>query len=153
VDGWNRVAELERAMPGSKPEQVFVAMWFDDTMAAAYDEGIKKAIEEAGYQALRIDKQEHNNLIDDEIIAQIRQSRVVVADFTGQRAGVYYEAGFARGLGIEVVPTVRHDAMQECHFDTNHLNHVVWTSPADLRERLRNRLLATVGRGPLSGDG
>ena len=64
-------------------------------------------IEDAGYEAVRIDEKEHTNKIDDEIIAEIRRSRFVVADFTqgkdGARGGVYYEAGFAHGLGIEVI--------------------------------------------------
>ena len=34
-----------------------------------------------------------------------RHGGLVVADFTGHRGGVYFEAGFARGLGIPVVWT------------------------------------------------
>ena len=37
----------------------------------------------------------------DRIIAQIRASKFVVADFTRNRGGVYYEAGFALGLGSQ----------------------------------------------------
>ena len=44
--------------------------------------------------------------IDDEIIGEIRRSRFLVADFThgdkGARGSVYYEAGFAYGLGLPV---------------------------------------------------
>ena len=46
---------------------------------------------------MRIDRHEHVNKIDDEIIAEIRRARFVVADFThgdtGGRGSVYYEAG------------------------------------------------------------
>jgi hypothetical protein len=61
-------------------------MWFDDSMDEVYDEAIKPAISEAGYNPLRIDRVEHANRIDDEIIGRIKGSRFMVADFTGQRA-------------------------------------------------------------------
>jgi hypothetical protein len=42
-------------------------------------------------------------------MAEIRRSRFVVADYTGQRNGVYFEAGFGLGLGLVVIPTCRAD--------------------------------------------
>ena len=50
-------------------------------MTNAYEEGIKKAVESAGYTPMRIDKKPDVNKIDDEIIAEIRRSRFLVADF------------------------------------------------------------------------
>ena len=64
--------------------------------------GFQQGILEAGYDPVRIDHIEHINRIDDEIIAQINASRFVVADFTGHRGGVYFEAGYALGLGLPV---------------------------------------------------
>ena len=82
-----------------------------------YEKAIEPGVRDAGYEALRIDRKEHNNKIDDEIIAEIRRSRFVIADFThgdqGVRGGVYYEAGFARGLGLEVISTCRQDLLDE----------------------------------------
>ena len=46
VFGYERVAEQARQTDSS---QCFVAMWFDDSMTKAYEEGIKKAIKECGY--------------------------------------------------------------------------------------------------------
>ena len=57
-------------------------MWFNTSMNDAYEEGIALAIEDAGYKPVRIDRKDHNNKIDDEIIAEIRRSRFLVADFT-----------------------------------------------------------------------
>ncbi len=137
--------------------QSFIAMWFHESMAEAFEKGIKPAVEDAGYEPLRIDRKEHINKIDDEIIAEIRRSRFLVADFThgedGARGGVYYEAGFAHGLGIPVIFTCREDAVDTLHFDTNHYNHIVWSTPEELRERLRNRIRANIDNVPGSrGD-
>lgn len=147
--GWLRAEDLRGglARPGRRP-QAFVAMWFDPAMAEAYDQAIEPAIREAGYDPVRVDRTEHNNRIDDEIIAQIRASAFVVADFTGQRAGVYYEAGFAHGLARPVIFCVRSDQLEAVHFDTRQYSHVPWTTPAELKPRLLNRILATVGRAP-----
>ena len=123
----------------------FCAMWFDQVVEPLWTDTIRNAVRESGYEPLRIDTKQHNRKIDDEIVASIRASRFVVADFTGQRGGVYYEAGFAHGLGMEVVFTCHKDRMGDLHFDTNHFAHIVWETPKDLREQLYNRVVATVG--------
>jgi len=102
---------------------------------------------------IRIDKKEHNNKIDDEIIAEIRRSRFLIADFTCERknvrGGVYYEAGFAQGLGIPVIWTCKDTSLTDLHFDTRQYSHIIWKNPADLLIQLKNRIGATIGDGPL----
>ena len=150
VEGWSRVEADKQANFTS--DKGFVAMWFAPEMTPVYDDGHKPGIEDAGYKAVRVDGVEHNNKIDDRIIAEIRESRFVVADFTGQRGGVYFEAGFAMGLGLPVIYTVREDEIGKVHFDTRQYNHIVWRDEAHLRERLSERIRATVGRGPIKSD-
>ena len=148
AEGYARLEELETA--NAESSRGFVAMWFDDSTQKAWEEGIKLGIEDAGYEAVRIDQKEHINKIDDEIIAEIR--RFVVADFTqgedGARGGVYYEAGFAHGFGIEVIFTCRKDALKHVHFDTRQYNHIVWKTPEELRQKLAARISAVIGDGP-----
>jgi nucleoside 2-deoxyribosyltransferase len=119
-------------------------MWFSADTRAAYEDGMAPAISDSGFKPVRIDLKEHNNEITDEIVAEIRNSEFVVADFTGQRPGVYYEAGFAMGLGRTVIWCCRKDEIQKLHFDTNHRNHIDWQTPEELRRRLYNRIRATV---------
>jgi nucleoside 2-deoxyribosyltransferase len=140
--GWSRFHQLTQLSVDSA--QVFVAMWFADELEDVYEHGFRAAIEndQVGYTALRIDKKEHSNKIDDEIVLEIRRSRAVVADFTGHRGGVYFEAGFALGLGKPVIWTCRKSDLEETHFDTRQYNHIVWKSADDLRVQLSNRILA-----------
>lgn len=149
--GWLKIEELTTRLPDTT--QVFVAMWFNDSMQAAYDQGIAPAIADAGYRAVRIDKKEHSNKIDDEIIAEIRRSKFLVADFSCEpekvRGGVYFEAGFAMGLGIPVIWTVSKGSFHDMHFDTRQYNHIVWDTPQSLRSQLRTRIGAVIGDGPL----
>jgi hypothetical protein len=152
VKGWEELDKLKR--PRTDSSQAFVAMWFSDETNDAFINGIWPALTETGYKAMRIDKKDHNNKIDDEIIAEIRRSRFIVADFTcgpgNPRGGVYFEAGFALGLNIPVVWTCRDSSLKDVHFDTRQYAHIVWKNSEDLRIQLRNRIGATIGIGPLS---
>lgn len=134
----------------------FCAMWFDDSVNFLWDKAIEPAIGDAGYQPLRIDKKDHVNRIDDEIFADIRRSRFVVADFThgeekGIRGGVYFEAGFAQGLGLPVIWTCREDMLSEdkLHFDIRQYNFLEWANENldDFKNRLQKRIEAILGRG------
>ena len=133
VEGYSYLAEIDHAVTDSP--QAFVAMWFDKSMDEVWEKGLRPAIRDAGYEALRIDRKEHLNKIDDEIIAEIRRSRFLVADFTQgvtePRGGVYYEAGFAHGLNIPVVFTCRKDTLKNIHFDTRQYPHIVWETPEE----------------------
>jgi len=142
---WQLVDDLDRGRV-EVPDQAFVAMWFDASMDDAYERGIKPAIEAAGYRPYRIKEVEHNNKICDEILAEIRRSRFVVAEFTGNRGGVYFEAGFAMGLERPVVWIVRAEDLEKGHFDTEHFNHITWTTVEDLKTKLQRRIEATIPR-------
>jgi hypothetical protein len=141
--GWKRISELRRK-PAGQQNQAFVAMWFDPSMEQFFKEGILPAVEADGTKCQRIDFKEHNNKICDEIIAEIRRSKYLVADFTKQRGGVYFEAGFAHGLGIPVIWSVREDDVKNLHFDTRQYAHITYTTPEELRTRLLNRIRATI---------
>ena len=123
-------------------------MWLKDDLREAYDDGLAKGISDAGYKPILITRHEHTNKIDDEIIAAIRRARFVVVDFTGQRQNVYYEAGFARGLGLRVIWTCRKDHIRKLHFDIRQYNCIDWQTPSELAERLQSRIEAVLGDGP-----
>lgn len=143
-------AFLEQLKYANKDSQIgFCAMWFSDCIKPVWKGYIEPAIRDAGYEPKRIDEHQHNNRIDDEIIAQIRQSKFVIADFTGQRGGVYFEAGFALGLGLPVIWTCREKELRRVHFDNRQYNFVTWeeSSLTEFKLNLQYRIEATLGRG------
>jgi hypothetical protein len=143
MEGWKQVQPLPRR--GGIPGRCFVAMWFDESMDEAIEIGISRAVTDCGFPApIRIDRKEHNNQITDEIMAAIRDAEFVIADFSGSRGGVYYEAGFARGLGRPVIYCCRESDFDDRHFDTRLINHIRWSDEVDLRLKLANRIKATV---------
>lgn len=127
-------------------EEVFVAMSFAPDMVPIYDEGLRVGIELAGYVPIRLDRTEHVNRIDDEILARIRRSAFVVADFTQHKSGVYFEAGFALGLNLPVIWSCRQDDLDNLHLDIRQYNCIDWEDPDELARRLRLRIEAIIGK-------
>jgi nucleoside 2-deoxyribosyltransferase len=142
MQGWQYARGLERSTVDSW--QAFVAMHFTSELAPAFDEGIKPALIETGYAPMRVDRAQHNQKIDDYIVAELRRSGLVVADFTGHRGGVYFECGYAMGRGTPVIWCCRESDLAGAHFDTRQYNHIVWSTAADLREALTDRIRSTL---------
>ena len=150
-DGHIEADRLNRKM--TRSDTGFVAMCFDSCLSPAYEQGFQLGIMRAGYEPVIMNRLEHVNRIDDEIIARIKTSRFVVADFTKHRGGVYFEAGFALGLGLPVIWTCRKDDMKELHFDIRQYNTIDWDEYDELASRLQYRIEATVGKGPKTSSG
>ena len=151
VPGYGRIEEL---VTNPDSSQCFVAMWFDDSMNEVYENGIRPGIEDAGYKPLIINQMpDLIGKIEDEIIAEIRRSKFMVADFThgddGVRGSVYYEAGFAHALRLKVIFTRRKSKEGVVHFDTDHYYRIEWETPEDLRKQLKVKIEAAIGEGPL----
>ena len=147
-------AAIEEALSQPDSQQAFVAMWFADAMKDPYEQAIEPSIRGTGFAPLRIDRKPDVDKIDDEIIGEIRRSRFLIADFTPDaegkpRGGVYFEAGFARGLGLQVISTCRKDAIEEVHFDTRQYYHILWEEEhlEDFKRELTQRIRAVVGEG------
>lgn len=129
-------------------------MWFGGNSARAeqsarYSNAIEPGVALSGYHAIRADQTEHNEYIMDQILADIRRAPFVVADLTSQNQGVYYEAGFARGLGLPVVYTCCEQDFEKLHFDVSAISIVKYATDDELKDRLANRILGSIGPGPL----
>lgn len=143
-EGSQRLKELRRSQTISS--QAFVAMWFDESLKPVYHDGFEPALKQTGYSAIRLDLEEDNEKICDRVLSQIRKSGLLVADVTGQRPSVLFEAGFALGLGIPVIWTCRSGDEPALPFDTRQYNHIFWNDAEDLREKLALRIEATIPR-------
>lgn len=142
TDGWRRIEQLKAQR--RETNQCFVAMPFREDMDDIFEKGIQPAIRDAGYEPYRIDRQEHNDLIPFKMLADIRQSRFVVADFTFHIRGVYFEAGFAMGQNIPVIWICKNSDFDEAHFDIKQFNHILYEDSPDLYEKLKIRIQAII---------
>lgn len=155
-EGWNFFNQLQN--PNEASSVAFIAMKFEENLKKYSDDWFELAVKNAGYKPIRIDKYEHINLIDDEIMANIRKSKFIVADYTYNSFGVYYEAGFARGLNIPVINLCNKECFEsednKVHFDTNHYPFLLWEwdKGEDISNKLRIRIEATIGKGDYIED-
>lgn len=148
--GWNRLAEIERGKMAANSRNVFVAMWLDSEKFGQFKnckESLKAGIHDAGYKPDVFEPETRDQFvggIDDEAIARIRKCRFVVADLTGERPAVYYEAGFAQALGKVVIFTVQRNAT--VHFYQSQDSYIDWADAEDLRKRLKSKIERVIGR-------
>lgn len=143
--GWTFLDE--HARPSVISDQAFVAMAFAPELNSAWEAGIRPALRKAGFMPYRVDVDLHIERIDAKIMSEIKNSRFLVADVTLQRPGVYFEAGYAAGLGLPVFWTVRQDDLKNVHFDTRQYNHIVWKNEDHLAEQLYSFVNAIIGKG------
>jgi nucleoside 2-deoxyribosyltransferase len=141
LEGWQRVAQLPKTL--LKTGQAFAAMHFSTEMMRVYEEAIKPALEECRWKPYNVGLVATDDKICDLILAEIRRSGLLVADFTDHRNSVYFEAGFARGLGIPVISTCKEGQLGQLAFDTRQYRHLEWRDAADLKLKLTNHLRAS----------
>jgi hypothetical protein len=140
--GWARAKTLQQVNRESRVG--FVAMSFSSDMLELWETVFVPALATAGFTAERSMAPAHNDRIDVAIIAAIKRSRFVVADVTHARTGVYFEAGYALGLGLPVIWACRKGQEKDMHFDTRQYAHILWESPAHLAAELTARVIATI---------
>ena len=135
----------------------FIAMWIHKDMNNIY-ETIAQAITQTGYKPIRIDKKEHINKIDDEILSEINQSRFIVCDLTSEkekpRGSVYFEAGYTLGKNIPIIWTCKKELEKELPFDIRQYNCLTWEEDNlnSFEKKLKHRIESIIGKGPLKGD-
>ncbi|CBW25670.1 hypothetical protein BMS_0766 [Halobacteriovorax marinus SJ] len=144
--GWQAV-EKETSQ---NPNTAFIAMAFTDNekkeLGPETRNSIKEACEGLGWDTKIVDEEEHNDGIMDKVVSLINKSKFLIAELTHQKTGVYYEAGYAKGRGLPVIHIVNKEDLKNCHFDVKHLNLVTWSNHEELKERLSNRIEATIGK-------
>ena len=156
VNGWDI---LRKGNLSFNSNHVFIATAFDwpnednaeriQSIAA-----IRKACSSLGYEANTVSR-DHTENITDRILAEIRRSRFVIAELTYHNRGVYFEAGYAKGLGIPVYFVVKEGFTSQnssddrdgkrIHFDIAQVMYRRWKSPDDLESQLKDWIEATTG--------
>ena len=135
---------LQQAL--SKPlKQIFVIMKFGDRhLDSAYKGVIKGVGKSFGFEVVRIDEIEDSGNISAQVLENIAQSKIVIAELTGERPNCYYECGYAHALGREIIFVIRKG--ESIHFDLSNHRFIQWDTEDELRRKLRRRLDALESR-------
>ena len=105
-------------------------------MQPAFD-AIQAAATAVGLRAERVKDVPGDYRITDRIMSSIRRAKLVVVDLTHERPNVYFELGFARGLGKTVITIMR--AGTEPHFDVRDWTYLTYVDSRPLERDLVER--------------
>ena len=156
ANGWKRVDELQNDDKNNK--NVFVSMAFNEGTKETR-EALKEGIINAGYSPKFIDEIIHNKQIVPEMFRLIRESRFLILEITDPNYGAYYEAGYALGLGKEVIIcckseifTKQYETEEEKkyqkylkpHFDIAQKQILVWDNYGELTHKLEEWIKAII---------
>lgn len=136
---------LKLTSEGENSNKCFVAMSFKPE-TKEIRQAIKDAIDETGFEPILMDEKdiESDKTINDEIIANLKKCKFCIADFSFHSNGVYFESGFALGQGKKVIYTCRQDEFSNAHFDIKPLQHIIYETPDDLKQKLKNKIEAWI---------
>lgn len=125
-------------------QDCFVIMSFSEASEAAYEQGIKPAVEGLGFQPVRIDKAD---VVGDVIKATttcLETAYFVIADLTEERPNCYYELGFAHAIrGNRDSVLVARDSVK-IHFDIAGQQVHKYRTPQELCQRLRQTIVRAI---------
>jgi hypothetical protein len=125
-------------------ELVFVITSFARDMEPAF-EAVVAAAGKVGLRAERVKDSKGDYRITDRMLAMIRSARLIVADLTHERPNVYFELGYARGLGKTIVTIMREGT--EVHFDVQDWNYIEYIDSRPLERALIERFEFELSRG------
>lgn len=137
---WQKIYDLQKNQSNNK--NVFIAMKFGEE-THALREKLKEGLE--GYNVRIMDEIEHNHQIVPEMLYEIRNSKFVIAELSNHNNGAYYEAGYALGLGKEVIHVCKKSEVSDgLHFDVSQVNTIVYDSIDEIPMKLKKRIQATI---------
>jgi predicted HTH transcriptional regulator len=121
----------------------FVAMSFrieEEPALIDYFNAMLRAASNTGLpiELIRMDLEEGDYEISQEIMNKIKDSDFLIADFTLNSHNVYFEAGFARGRELSIIQTTRKDT--ELQFDVRNWKTLFYRNATELEEKLISRL-------------
>jgi nucleoside 2-deoxyribosyltransferase len=115
---------------------VFVVISFDASMDPAF-EAICAAAKACGLVAKRVKDVLGDYRITDKMLAMIASARFIVADLSLERPNVYFELGYARGLGKRVITILRDGS--SAHFDVQDWQYLAYADSRPLEKDLADR--------------
>ena len=142
--GWEQYeAERRGQMSG---QDGFLALKFNEPDLDDFVKDVLKPTVEENFGCNLYDMRDVSQagVIDNIMRVRIRDARFVIAELSHGNQGVYWEAGFAEGLGKPVVYICEASKFKEIHFDANHCTTVKWS--ADESEKFKRELVATLRR-------
>lgn len=134
--GWSEAAA---GAGGKKLKPCLILTAEKKELRLEWQEMLLPKIEQFGYLP-RLLTQDSTHNHDHDTLALIADSRLIIADLTGQSPEVYFAAGYALGLSIPVIWTVNSSAADELNVHVQAIRPIVWDTAEELAVLLRQKL-------------
>jgi nucleoside 2-deoxyribosyltransferase len=123
-------------------------MWMDKAQPALTDvaDAVKEVCAQFGIRAVRADDIQHDGLITQRVLDEIKTAEFRFADLSGNRPNVYYEVGYAHALGRRVI--LFRKSGTGLHFDLAGYNCPEYENLHELKDHLTKRLRTLTGKEP-----
>jgi hypothetical protein len=137
----------------TNPRVLLIMSFSESTEYDDLVDAIKEVCEPFHYEAQRIDESNMINRIVPAIIRELRQCAFVIADVTETKVNVYYELGFAHGLGKDVILVAKQGT--QLPFDIADVPVIFWDGMREFKVELTKRVKAIgeyQGRDAMGSD-
>ncbi len=138
-------SDLHNSIEGifSVTGKCFVLMPFADKYLGVYEQVIRPTIEsdEIGLQCVRVDEIKHQGNVIDDIVREICNAEVIVADLSGLNPNVFYELGVSHALTNKTVMISRDKRLP---FDLGPYRIIFYKETFGGEEKLKRELAQAV---------
>lgn len=140
LEATRRVGSPKRHSTNMRQDYAFIAMAMDPQNPQLDDvlDAIKDGAMRSNVVAERIDERATNEPITRRMLKAIEEAEYVVVDLTNPRPNVYYEAGYAQGMGKTPIYVARRGA--EIPFDVRDYPVILYPNMRELKSSLAERI-------------
>lgn len=140
------VASGYRAEPPANKPYIFVAMDFSQKLLSRFHDGILPAAKAAGFAAVRTDHVAYTGNVVTQLLTQIDNSRLLIADLFPENQNVYLEIGYAWGQKKPTVllvsnPSKRPISPNKLPFDLRQQRYLEYKTTENLKDSLQGELV------------
>ncbi len=134
--GWNEAAA---STGGKKLKACSILIQGGNELHGEWQEKLLPKIGQFGYQPtlLTHTQSPENEQYD---LGLIAESKLIIADVTGQAPGVYFAAGYALGIGTPVIWTVNSSDADKLTVQLQEIRPIVWDTAEELAVLIQQKL-------------
>lgn len=134
--GWSEAAARAG---GKKLKSCFVFLSDDDQWCEEWSERVLPKIEQCGFLP-HLFNLSGTNKGEPYSLKQLADSELVIADLSNQSADVYFAAGYALGMSIPVIWTVKRGEADKLFVQKDQIRPLEWDTSEELTAMLQQRL-------------
>lgn len=126
-------------------KNAFMIMPFGDVAAnKAYEHCVQPICQEFDLTIRRADEIFTSTPIYDDIIKEIQEAKIIIADVSGWNPNVFYELGIAHTLKRDETIIITHNELSEAPFDISHIRIFSYKNTIQGSDELKNNLRLSI---------